>query len=69
MSAHDEVVQTKTPVQTVSRRDSLEHRLEDGYRRIDEASLAGTDVMEWETFWIRLLHEYEDVCRDLDAAA
>lgn len=50
-------------------RDSLEQRLDDGYRRIDEAALSGADVIEWESFWIRLLREYEDVCRELDIAA
>ncbi len=49
--------------------DVLERRLDDGYRRIDEAAFAGADVSEWETFWIRLLGEYEDVCRELDIAA
>jgi hypothetical protein len=51
------------------RRRSLEQRLDDGYRRIDQASLAGSDVTEWELFWIRLLGEYEDVCRELKEAA
>jgi hypothetical protein len=52
-----------------SRREALARRLEDGFLRIDEAALSGTDVTEWESFWIRLLREYEDVCRELDAAA
>ena len=51
------------------RRSSLEQRLDDGYRRIDQAALAGSDVTEWELFWIRLLGEYEDVCRELKEAA
>jgi hypothetical protein len=51
------------------RRRSLEQRLDDGFRRIDQASLAGSDVTEWESFWIRLLGEYEDVCRELKEAA
>jgi hypothetical protein len=51
------------------RRASLERRLDDGYLRIDEAALSGTDVSEWESFWIRLLREYEDVCREQDLAA
>lgn len=50
-------------------REALEKRLEDGYLRIDEASLAGKDIAEWETFWIRLLREYEGICRELDQAA
>ncbi len=61
---------TARPAQSVaSRRQSLEQRLEDGYARIDQAALAGTDVTEWESFWIRLLGEYEDVCRENDLAA
>jgi hypothetical protein len=50
-------------------RDALERRLADGYLRIDEAALAGADITEWESFWLRLLREYEDVCRELDPAA
>jgi hypothetical protein len=49
--------------------NSLEQRLDDGFRRIDEAALCGSDVTEWESFWIRLLEEYEGVCRELDRAA
>jgi hypothetical protein len=52
-----------------SRRESYRRRLDDGYARIDEAALSGSDVSEWESFWIRLLREYEDVCRVLDRAA
>jgi hypothetical protein len=51
------------------RRRSLEDRLDDGYRRIDQAMLSGSDVTDWESFWLRLLDEYEDVCRELDQAA
>lgn len=54
---------------TLVRREALERRLDDGYQRIDEAALAGKDIAEWETFWIRLLREYEGICRDLDEAA
>jgi hypothetical protein len=56
-------------VELDARRASLEMRLEDGFRRIDEAVLAGDDVSGWETFWISLLREYEDVCRGQDLAA
>jgi hypothetical protein len=52
-----------------ARRAALEQRLEDGYRRIDEAALAGVDVSGWESFWLQLLHEYEGVCRERDLAA
>lgn len=48
---------------------SLERRLQDGYQRIDEAEIGGADVSEWEMFWIRLLREYEEVCREVDIAA
>jgi hypothetical protein len=51
------------------RRRTLEDRLDDGYQRIDQAALSGVDVSEWESFWLRLLGEYEDVCRELDRAA
>jgi hypothetical protein len=51
------------------RRRTLEDRLDDGYQRIDQAALSGADVSEWESFWLRLLGEYEDVCRELDQAA
>lgn len=51
------------------RRSLLERRLEDGYRRIDEAVADGQDVAEWERFWIRLLREYEAICDDLGRAA
>ena len=52
-----------------ARRRTLEDRLVDGYERIDQAVLSGTDVTEWESFWLRLLGEYEDLCRELDQAA
>ena len=44
------------------RRPVLKRRLEDGYRRIDQALDQGEDIGTWEAFWIRLLHEYESVC-------
>jgi hypothetical protein len=53
----------------VARRRTLENRLDDGFHRIDQAVLSGTDVSEWESFWLRLLCEYEDLCRELDQAA
>lgn len=52
-----------------TQRDVLERRLEDGYRRIDQAALSGADVTEWESFWITLLGEYEELCRDDELAA
>jgi hypothetical protein len=47
----------------------LEDRLGDGYLRIDQAVLSGADVVEWESFWLRLLGEYEDLCREIAQAA
>ena len=51
------------------RRLTLERRLEDGYRRIEQALQDGADVTAWEDFWIHLLREYEVVCDDLSLAA
>lgn len=52
-----------------ARRQTLEVRLEDGYRRIEAALEQGADVAAWEGFWIGLLREYEAVCEDLRLAA
>ena len=52
-----------------TRRRVLEHRLDDGYRRIEEARLSGLDVRAWEEFWVHLLREYERVCDDLGGIA
>jgi hypothetical protein len=54
---------------TDDRREFLARRLDDGFQRIDEAALAGADVTEWESFWIKLLREYEDVCHQRERAA
>ena len=51
------------------RRRVLEQRLDDGYRRIEEARLKQLDVRAWEDFWIELLREYEGVCDDLGTLA
>jgi hypothetical protein len=47
--------------------DVLEQRLDDGERRIEEATRIGADTEAWEEFWIELLHSYEAVYRRLDA--
>ncbi len=49
--------------------ETLERRLEDGYRRIEEAKVQGRDVKAWEEFWIQLLREYEEICDGLRLAA
>lgn len=59
----------RAELQLVEQRDSLQRRLEDGFLRIEQAELAGVDVGEWESFWLKLLREYEVVCRELDVAA
>ncbi len=56
-------------VPTAARCQMLEQRLEDGYRRIEQALVDGTDVRAWEQFWLELLAEYEEICHDLAAAA
>ncbi len=48
--------------------EALEQRLDDGERRIEEATRIGADTASWEAFWIELLHSYEDVYRRLQAA-
>ena len=54
---------------TGTRQHMLERRLEDGYRRIEQAIQDGADVRAWEMFWLQLLAEYEAVCDDLSEAA
>ncbi len=46
----------------IRRRETLTRRLEDGLLRIDQAELDGRDVTDWESFWIGLLREYEQIC-------
>ena len=45
----------------------LEQRLDDGERRIEEATFIGADTESWEEFWIELLRSYEAVYRRLAA--
>lgn len=46
--------------------ETLERRLDDGYKRIADAQAQGRDVQAWEEFWIQLLREYEEVCFNAD---
>jgi len=46
---------------------TLERRLDDGYRRIDQGIADGLDVSHWEEFWIDLLHQYEIMADQLSA--
>ncbi|MGC4191400.1 MAG: hypothetical protein QM589_09570 [Thermomicrobiales bacterium] len=47
---------------------TLERRLDDGYRRIDQGIADGLDVSHWEEFWIDLLRQYEVMADQLAAA-
>ena len=53
----------------MGRRAAIEHRLNDGYQRIEQALQDGADVEAWEDFWVHLLGEYEAVCDQLSLAA
>ncbi len=47
----------------------LDRRLDDGYRRIEQAHSAGQETSAWDSFWIELLHQYESLADDLALAA
>jgi hypothetical protein len=66
MTPHDQPIDLD---QIRQKKSQLEQRLEDGYLRIGEAELQGTDISNWEQFWFSLLGEYESVCDELLAAA
>ena len=42
----------------------LEERLENGWRKIDEAERAGRETVAWVRLWLSLLNDYE---RTVDA--
>lgn len=47
--------------------DILAKRLDDGWKRIEDAQRRGQDVMDWNDFWIDLLRQYEEAApRDYD---
>lgn len=53
----------------IAQRNSLVDRLETGSRQIEQMRMAGENVEQWERFWVRLLHQYEQLCdrlRDLE---
>lgn len=61
-------IPTQAPAADLQRElDILEQRLNDGERRIEEATHIGADTEAWEEFWIELLHSYEAVYRRLAA--
>lgn len=45
----------------------LELRLRDGFQRIGEAMNKGVAPEHWETKWVELLREYENIEDELDA--
>jgi len=55
-------------VKTTSLR-TLEQRLDDGYRRIENGQRLGADVTLWEDFWIDLLHQYERIAEQMEDEA
>jgi hypothetical protein len=56
---------SETTTELVRELEILEHRLQDGERRIEEATHIGAETIAWEEFWIELLHTYEAVYRRL----
>ncbi len=46
----------------IAQRNSLVERLENGSRQIEQMRQAGENTDEWERFWVRLLHQYEQTC-------
>ncbi len=49
----------------VAQRNTLVDRLETGSRQIEQMRQAGENVEQWEQFWLRLLHQYEQACDKL----
>lgn len=47
--------------QLVAELVKIENRLEDGYRKINEATDSGREARRWETRWLELLDEYERI--------
>lgn len=42
--------------------DQLRRRLNDGRAAIDRATSEGHDVQSWESYWLSMLKEYEEIC-------
>lgn len=58
----------ETAEDLAAKRDSLYQRLEAGYAKIENGLARNKDMTRWESFWIQLLHEYEQVCQEIQAA-
>ncbi len=52
-------------IELEGQRDTLYQRLEQGYQRIERGLADGKDMTNWEDLWVSLLHEYEQVCDEL----
>jgi len=39
----------------------IESRLEDGYRKINDAAESGREALRWEDLWLQLLDDYERI--------
>jgi len=63
MSAMTAVVQpeTRSRDELVAELRRVEVRLEDGYRKIEQATSSGGDITRWEVHWLRLLDDYERI--------
>lgn len=57
----------ETRIDLIEQRDELVQRLTAGDQRIRTGRRNGTDTGKWETGWIRLLRDYERICRRLEA--
>lgn len=53
--------ETRSREELIAELRRVEIRLEDGYRKIEQAATSGENVMHWETLWLRLLDDYERI--------
>jgi len=58
---------SESPANLIAQRDELVQRLIDGDQRIKLGRRNGSDTGKWETGWIRLLRDYEQICQSLDS--
>jgi hypothetical protein len=53
--------ETRSREELIAELRRVEIRLEDGYRKIEQAATSGESVTHWETLWLRLLDDYERI--------
>lgn len=58
---------SESPAYLIAQRDELVQRLNDGDQRIKLGRRNGTDTSKWETGWIRLLRDYEQICQSIES--